>query len=137
MANHSIEPKDERNVIRALAAVGSELRSGQSGGVVLLGVILSNHLAVPCELLGALGEIVPDLEPLSVVLVDLLTTDLDLDVADQSVTDAVHVVHECGAAGPSDVLLEGGQGHLQVHVADEITISADGSGDPLSEICCV
>jgi hypothetical protein len=34
-----------------------------------------------------LGELVPDVEPLTVVLVDLLTTDLNLDGGDESVTD--------------------------------------------------
>jgi hypothetical protein len=33
-----------------------------------------------------LGELVPDVEPLTVVLVDLLTTDLNLDGGDESVT---------------------------------------------------
>jgi hypothetical protein len=36
-----------------------------------------------------LGELVPDVEPLTVVLVDLLTTDLNLD-GDESVTDRVN-----------------------------------------------
>jgi hypothetical protein len=35
-----------------------------------------------------LGELVPDVEPLTVVLVDLLTTDLNLDGGDESVTDS-------------------------------------------------
>jgi hypothetical protein len=37
-----------------------------------------------------LGELVPDVEPLTVVLVDLLTTDLNLDGGDESVTDRVN-----------------------------------------------
>jgi hypothetical protein len=54
-----------------------------------------------------LGELVPDVEPLTVVLVDLLTTDLNLDGGDESVTDRVPSSH-----GSDDTsLLDGG--HLR------------------------
>jgi hypothetical protein len=50
-----------------------------------------------------LGELVPDVEPLTVVLVDLLTTDLNLDGGDESVTD------KSGDHGSDDTsLLDGG-----------------------------
>jgi len=50
---------------------------------------IADHLGVTGLLTRGLGQLIPDLEPVTVVLVDLLTTDLNVDVVDQVVANPV------------------------------------------------
>ncbi len=51
--------------------------------------VLTNHVVVTILLLGSLGKLIPDLEPHTVVLVNALTTNLNLHIADECVTKGV------------------------------------------------
>jgi hypothetical protein len=81
------EPELEGNVhhlgvdgdITSDGHTGDGLGHGECGVVTDEGVVKG--------VASGLGELVPDVEPLTVVLVDLLTTDLNLDGGDESVTD--------------------------------------------------
>ena len=77
---------------------------------------------------GGQGEVLPDVQPVTVVLVDLLATDLQVHVVDQLVADVGHPGH--GAAGGGDL----GQGHLQVGLVDQVTVPADCTLDLLAEV---
>jgi hypothetical protein len=50
---------------------------------------VTNHLGVTSLLASLLGELIPDLEPVTVVLVNALTTDLELNVGDEIVANPV------------------------------------------------
>jgi len=50
---------------------------------------VADHLGIASLLTRLLGELVPDVKPITVVLVDALATNLDLDVVDEVVTDPV------------------------------------------------
>ena len=50
---------------------------------------VANHLGVAGLLARLLGELIPDLEPVTVVTVDALATDLELNVVDEVVADIV------------------------------------------------
>ena len=113
-ARMTVEPELEGNVERRLrgaaailirrvgltaqagivaAAVGADLgeRVDELGDV-------ANHLGVAGLLPGGAGQLVPDVEPLAVVLVDLLPTDFNLDVVHELVTNPVEPA-ELGARG--------------------------------------
>ena len=62
--------------------VGVGPDGGEVGGV-------ANHVGVTDLVTGGLGELVPDVEPVAVVLVDPLAADLDLDGLQEDVTDPV------------------------------------------------
>ena len=50
---------------------------------------VANHLGVAGLLARLLGELIPDLEPVTVVTVDALATDLELNIVDEVVADVV------------------------------------------------
>ena len=67
-------------VVAVLATLGEQVRE--------LGRV-ANHLGIAGLLARLLGELVPDLEPVAIVLVDALATDLELDALDKLVTNPV------------------------------------------------
>lgn len=71
----------------------SSTRNGQNVGQLW---DVSDHLLVTVLLAGLLSELVPDVHPITVVLVDALTTDLDLHKVDQVVANPVQPT-ECSA----------------------------------------
>jgi hypothetical protein len=84
-------------------------------------VAATDHLLETVTLLLGEGELGPDLEPLTVMLVDALTADLELHVLNQGVAHRVHVLMIV-----ISVLLR--KGHLEPHVGHEIAVAADGAG---------
>lgn len=94
---------------------------------------VANHLGVTGLLTWLLGELVPDVEPVTVVLIDLLTTDLNVDIVDQVVANPVEPAElstrTIGAL--EDNLWQGG---LEVDTVDQITITGDGTLDLLTEV---
>jgi hypothetical protein len=75
-----------------------------------------------------LGELVPDVE-LTVVLVDLLTTDL-ISTEEMRATDRVNPARPWK---DDTSLLDGGHLNAQVHAVDQITVTGDGRGHLLTE----
>lgn len=94
---------------------------------------VTNHLGVTSLLARLLGELIPDVQPLSVLLVDALTTDLDLDVVDEVVADPVEPA-ELGTRAVSRLKLNLGKSGLQVHAVDQITVALDSAGNLLAEV---
>ncbi len=94
----------------------------------LLSVIVrtssANHLVITSLLLLGDGKLVPDLHPVSVVLIDLLTTDLKLDILDKEVT-------ETSTSSSVGTEINGG---LEVDTVDEITVAGDSAGDTVAEV---
>jgi hypothetical protein len=78
---------------------------------------VTNHLGVTGLLTGLLGELVPDVEPITIVLINALTTDLKLNGLDEEVANPV----EPAELGTRTILgLEGdlGESGLEVHTVD-------------------
>jgi hypothetical protein len=82
-----------------------------------------NHDLVTFPVTLGLGELVPDVEPVAVVLVDSLTTDFNLYGLDELVSNPISV----GVCGQS------GERNLNVNTVDEVTVSGDGTGYLLVE----
>ena len=94
---------------------------------------VTNHLGVTGLLAGLLGELVPDLEPVTVVLVNALTTDLKLNGADKVVANPVEPA-ELSTRTVSGGDNDRGESGLEVHTVDEITVALDGTGHLLGEV---
>jgi hypothetical protein len=94
---------------------------------------VAHHLGVAALLAGLLGQLVPDVQPVTVVLVDLLTANLQVHVVDQVVTHPVQPAELCTAA-VSALQLHLRQGALQVHTVDQIAVTADGALHLLAEV---
>ena len=94
---------------------------------------VTNHLGVTGLLAGLLGELIPDLEPLAVVLVDALTTDLELDGLDKVVANPVEPA-ELGTRTVRPRDDNRGESRLEIHAVDQITVTLDGAGHLLGEV---
>ena len=110
-------------VVASLATLNDEV--GELGNV-------ANHLGVAGLLARLLGELIPDVQPVAVVLVDALATDLNLHVLDEVVADPVEPA-ELGTRAVGRLELHLGQRGLQVHTVDQITVALDRARHLLAE----
>jgi len=70
---------------------GTGARDGSEGRVRDVGKLsgVANKLEIATLLLGGLGDLVPDVHPITILAVNALTTDLDLNLSDELLTDVV------------------------------------------------
>lgn len=88
------------------------------------GGTFTNHLLEASQFAGGQRQFVPDVHPVAVVLVNALATDFQFHVLDQRQADIIHI----------GVVVSGvGDGHLQIHTVDQITVAADLAGHALAE----
>jgi len=96
---------------------------------------IANHIIITYLVSGLLGKLVPDIKPITVMFVDALTTNLDLDVADQNVTDVVDPTKaERFISSSSCGALNKGKSNLKVNTVNQITITRNGASNTLAEI---
>jgi hypothetical protein len=90
------------------------------------------HLGVTGLLTRFLGEFVPDVEPLTIMLIDTLTTDLEFDFADKIVANPVEPTELSTRAvrGEELNLREGG---LEIHAVNQITVTLNSDSDLLTK----
>jgi len=127
----AVKPELERNVVDAVESRGSFKTD--------VGRLFANHLVVSELFLRGLRKLIPNLEPRSEVSVDALSTDLDLYVVNESVSDRVSVrdlvVVSRSRSGVVEVVeLEGGKLNLKVDLVDKVTVTRDRASDFLSEV---
>jgi hypothetical protein len=125
------EPELERDVegVHGGAAADSLREVGLAGEAVIVarraalvdevGELrdVTNHLGVTSLLTRLLGELVPDVEPLTIVLINALTTDFDFDVVDEVVANPVEPA-ELGTRTISGLELDLRENGLEVHAVD-------------------
>ncbi len=141
------EPELERDVegVHRGAATNSLREVGLAGEAVIVarrttlvdevGQLrdVTHHLGVTSLLTRLLGELIPDVEPVTIVLVDTLTTDFKLNVRDEVVADPV----EPAELGTRAVLGENsdlGESGLEVDTVDQVTVTLDSTGYLLAEV---
>jgi len=117
------EPELEGNVEIKLGdeTLGDNL--GEGGDV-------TNHVLVANLLALSLGELVPDVHPVTVVLVNALAANLDLGVLDKIVAEVVEPAEFSTSRGGINL----GDGDLKVNTRKKITITGDGACYALAEI---
>ena len=120
-----------RSVNISERGVGDE---GELGGV-------SNHLEVTSLLLGSHGELVPDVHPITILTVNALTTNLDLNLSDDLLSGEVQPTgidtggsSSAGVGTDTHELVDLGESHLKVGAVSKITIAADRALDTTTEI---
>ena len=94
---------------------------------------VTHHLGVAGLLTGLLGELIPDVQPVTIVLVNALTADLQLDGLDEVVAHPVEPA-ELGTRAICRQDLYLGQHGLQVDTVDQITVALDSAGHLLAEV---
>jgi len=94
---------------------------------------VTHHLGVTGLLARLLRELVPDVQPVTVVLINALTTDLELHVGDEVVANPVEPAeHSARAIAGLELYL--GQSGLQVDAVDQITVALDRARHLLAEV---
>ncbi len=105
--------------------VGDE---GKLGGV-------TDHLEVTALLLGRHSELVPDVHPITVLAVDALATDLNLNLGDELLTGEVEPTGVNATAGRVlERLANLGESNLKVSAVSQITVTGDGAGHAATEV---
>ena len=94
---------------------------------------VANHLSIAGLETRLLGELIPDLEPLAVVLINTLTTDLELDVVDKVVANPVEPT-ELSTRAVRGEELNLGKRSLEIHTVNQVTVTLDGAGDLLAKV---
>ena len=119
----AVEPELQRDVqSRRLRVVQASARKSNR---------VANHVVITDLVARLLRQLVPDVEPIAVVLVNALPADLHIHVADQSVTE---VVHPAEAVRGRRRARHSRDRHLQVHAVDQITVARDRARHTLAEI---
>ena len=146
-ARVAVEPELERDVERVLRRAAEDLRRGVglTLGAVIVAVLatlgeevhelrdVANHVRIAGLLARLLRELVPDLEPVTVVLVDLLAADLELDVVDEVVANPVEPA-ELGTRAVRRGERHGGERGLEVDAVDQVAVAADRARYLLAEV---
>jgi hypothetical protein len=105
--------------------VGDE---GQLGSV-------SDHLEVTTLLLGGHRELVPDVHPVTVLAVDALATDLNLNLRDELLTGEVKPTGvDVAVASVLERLANLRESNLKVSAVGQITVAGDGAGHTATEV---
>ena len=139
-ARIAVEPELERDVERVLWGTLERLvgRVGLAAGTVVVAVLstlnkeirelgdIANHLGIARLLSRLLRELIPDLEPVTVVLVNALAANLELDVANKVVTDPVEPA-ELGTRAVRREKRNLRERGLEVDAVDEVTIALNGA----------
>jgi hypothetical protein len=100
---------------------------------------LTNHGLVTTLLLGGEAKLVPDVHPVTVLAVDALTTNLDLNLSDELLTWEIEPAGEDTLVGTLGVgvghlLVDFWKSHLKVGAVGKITVTGDRASDTATEI---
>jgi hypothetical protein len=95
---------------------------------------VTDHLEVTALLLGRHGKLVPDVHPVSVLTVDALTTDLNLNLRDELLTGKVEPTGINASESVLQRLANLGESNLKVSAVSQITITRDGAGHAATEV---
>ena len=110
-------------IVARLTALDEEVRQNRH---------VANHLGVAGLLARLLRELVPDVEPVAIVLVDALAADLDLNTLDEVVTDPVEPT-ELRTRAVRRLERDARERRLQVDAVDQIAVALDRARDALAE----
>ena len=97
---------------------------------------VADHLKVAALLLGGHGKLVPDVHPITVLAVDTLATDLNLNLRDELLTGEVKPtgINALGAGRVLQRLANLGESNLKVSAVSQITVAGDGAGHAATEV---
>ena len=115
------------------AGVARAINCGEGGvgDVSQLGGV-ADHLVIAALLLRRLSELVPDVHPVTVLAVNALATDLNLNLRNELLTGEVEPtgINSAGVKALSDF----GEGHLKVSAVSQVTVAADSAGNTPAKV---
>jgi len=137
------EPELERHVEGGLRKSPAGSAHGSGGSVVARLVNLSevgvsdvgklgglaDHLVVAALSLSGEGKLVPDVHPVTILAVNALATDLDLNHVDQLLAGVIEPASE-GSIGLGNL----GESHLKVSLVGTVTVAGDSALDTATEV---
>jgi hypothetical protein len=140
------EPELQGNVQRVGRRAVEHLRArvGLAGSAVAVAALatlhkqvgqlghVTNHLGVASLLAGLLGQLIPDVQPVAIVLVDALATNLNLNGLDQVVANPVEPA-PLGTRAVAGLQGHLGQSRLQVDAVNQVTVALNRAGHTLAE----
>jgi len=102
---------------------------GKLGGV-------TNHLVVSTLLFLGKGKLVPDVHPVTVLAIDALATNLNLNLSDHLLTREIQPPSENAVAVcvATKLLVDFRKSHLQVGAVGKVTVTSKGAGNTATEI---
>ena len=101
---------------------------------------VTNHLEVTTGLLRGHGELVPDVHPVTILAVNALATNLNLNLSDELLSGEIQPtgintrVVGNGVSANTHQLVDLGKSHLKISAVGKITITADRALDTTTEI---
>jgi len=99
---------------------------------------VTNHLEVATELLSRHGELVPDVHPITVLAINALATDLNLDLGNKLLTNEIEPAgidtESTSITSVSHRLVDLRESYLEVGAVGEITVAGDRAGHTATEI---
>ena len=116
---------------------GAGTRHIGEGGISDVGKLggVTDHLLVSALLLGGHGKLVPDVHPVTILAIDALATNLNLNLGDKLLTDEVQPTGiNTGITRGLHALVDLRESHLQVSAVAQITVTGDGAGHTAAEI---
>ena len=106
---------------------------GKLGGV-------TNHFEISTLLLSSHCELVPDVHPVTILAINSLTTNLNLNLSNELLTGEVQPTsiytgsNTSGEGGNAHKLVDLGKSHLQIGSVSEVTVSGDDALNSSSKI---
>jgi len=145
-ARVAVEPELKRDVERVVRRAVEHLRGGVrlAARAVIVAALtalheevrqlrhVAHHLGVAGLLASLLRELIPDVEPLAIVLIDALAADLELDGLDEVVTNPVEPA-ELRARAVAGLERHLRQRGLEVDAVDQIAVALDRARNALAE----
>jgi len=146
-ARVAAEPELEGNVQRVLRGARRDLVEGVGLTVAAIGIAdltalddqvdelgdVAYHVGIPSLFARLLRELVPDLEPVTIVLVNLLAANLEVDVVDQVVTHPVEPT-ELSTRTIGGLEQNLGERGLEVDTVDQIAVTGDRALDLAAKV---
>ena len=95
---------------------------------------VANHLVVAALLLGGHGELAPDVHPVTVLAVNALTTDFNLNLRNQLLTGEVEPAGIHAGSAALKALTDFRESNLKVSAVSQVTVAADSAGNTPAEV---
>jgi len=95
---------------------------------------VANHLGITCLLTRLLGELVPDVEPVTIVLVDTLTTNLELDIRNKVLANPVEPTELTATAVGRCIDLNLRESGLKIDTVNQVTVTLNSASDLLAKV---
>jgi hypothetical protein len=95
---------------------------------------IADHLVITALLFGGHGELAPDVHPVTVLAVNALTTDFNLNLRNQLFTREVKPASIYASGRALETWADFRKGNLKVRAVSQVTVAADGAGNTPAEI---